>query len=105
MRWARSTTSPKMCIRDRSKTVENEKDMLKVGYGAMILESLLAVLALCVAGAAADVYKRQDSTGCGDERRAAQKVDLCGLEKRFNAGGQLLRKMCIRDSFIIPVRC
>ena len=36
-----------------SKTVENEKDMLKVGYGAMILESLLAVIALCVAGAAA----------------------------------------------------
>ena len=36
-----------------SKTVSNEKDMLKVGYGAMILESLLAVLALCVAGAAA----------------------------------------------------
>ena len=27
--------------------------MLKVGYGAMVLESLLAVLALCVAGAAA----------------------------------------------------
>ena len=36
-----------------SKTVENERDMLKVGYGAMVLESLLAVLALCVAGAAA----------------------------------------------------
>ena len=36
-----------------SKTVSNEKDMLKVGYGAMILESLLAILALCVAGAAA----------------------------------------------------
>ena len=36
-----------------SKTVENEKDMLKVGYGAMVLESLLAVIALCVAGAAA----------------------------------------------------
>ena len=36
-----------------SKTVSNEKDMLKVGYGAMILESLLAVIALCVAGAAA----------------------------------------------------
>ena len=35
-----------------SKTISNEKDMLKVGYGAMILESLLAVLALCVAGAA-----------------------------------------------------
>ncbi|MBU5435648.1 carbon starvation protein A [Pseudoflavonifractor sp. MSJ-37] len=36
-----------------SKTVANERDMLKVGYGAMVLESLLAVLALCVAGAAA----------------------------------------------------
>ena len=34
-----------------SKTISNEKDMLKVGYGAMILESLLAILALCVAGA------------------------------------------------------
>lgn len=36
-----------------SKTIENEKDMPKVGYSAMVLESLLAVLALCVAGAAA----------------------------------------------------
>jgi len=36
-----------------SKTIANEKDMPKVGYGAMVLESLLAVLALCVAGAAA----------------------------------------------------
>lgn len=36
-----------------SKTVESEKDMLKVGFGAMVLESLLAVIALCVAGAAA----------------------------------------------------
>ena len=36
-----------------SKPIENEKDMPKVGYGAMVLESLLAVLALCVAGAAA----------------------------------------------------
>ena len=36
-----------------SKTIENDKDMPKVGYGAMVLESLLAVLALCVAGAAA----------------------------------------------------
>ena len=36
-----------------SKTIDNEKDMPKVGYGAMVTESLLAVLALCVAGAAA----------------------------------------------------
>lgn len=38
-----------------SKTVSNEKDMLKIGYGAMILESLLAIVALCVAGAAAGI--------------------------------------------------
>ena len=36
-----------------SKTISNEKDMLFVGYGAMMVETLLAVLALCVAGAAA----------------------------------------------------
>ncbi len=36
-----------------SKQVRNEKDMLPVGYGAMVVESLLAVAALVVAGAAA----------------------------------------------------
>lgn len=36
-----------------SKTIRDERDMLKVGYGAMVTESLLAVLALCVAGASA----------------------------------------------------
>ncbi|MGW8115579.1 carbon starvation CstA family protein [Caproicibacterium sp. NSD3] len=37
-----------------SRQIKNEKDMLPIGYGAMLLESLLAVVALCVAGAAAD---------------------------------------------------
>ena len=36
-----------------SNTLETEKDMPKVCYGALMLESLRAVLALCVAGAAA----------------------------------------------------
>ncbi|WP_110953910.1 carbon starvation CstA family protein [Anaerosinus massiliensis] len=36
-----------------SKTVSNERDMLMIGYGAMMLESLLAVIALVVVGAAA----------------------------------------------------
>ena len=36
-----------------SKTISNEKDMLMVGYGAMLVESLLAVIALVVVGAAA----------------------------------------------------
>ena len=47
-----------------SKTVENEKDLLKVGYGAMILESLLAVLALCVAGEAAAAAATAFMTMC-----------------------------------------
>ena len=36
-----------------SKTVRNEKDMLFVGYGAMILETLLGVISLIVVGAVA----------------------------------------------------
>ncbi len=36
-----------------SKTIKNEADMLPVGYGAMIVESLLGVVALVIAGAAA----------------------------------------------------
>lgn len=36
-----------------SKTVRNEKDMLMVGYGSMMLECLLGVIALVVVGAAA----------------------------------------------------
>lgn len=36
-----------------SKTVSNEKDMPMVGYGAMVVESLLGVIALVVVGAVA----------------------------------------------------
>lgn len=36
-----------------SKTVSNEKDMLFVGYGSMLIESILAVVSLIVVGAAA----------------------------------------------------
>ena len=36
-----------------SKTVSNEKDMLFVGYGAMILETLLGVISLIIVGAVA----------------------------------------------------
>ena len=34
-----------------SKLVENEKDMLQVGYGSMLLESLLAILVIIIVGA------------------------------------------------------
>lgn len=33
-----------------SKLVENEKDMLQIGYGSMLLESLLAILVIVVVG-------------------------------------------------------
>lgn len=36
-----------------SKTVSNEKDMLFIGYGSMLIESVLAVVSLIVVGAAA----------------------------------------------------
>ena len=36
-----------------SKTIRNEKDKPKVGYGAMIVESLLGIIALVVVGAVA----------------------------------------------------
>ena len=45
-----------------SKQVRNEKDMLGIGYGAMIVESLLAVAAIVVAGAAAKSGKLPDGT-------------------------------------------
>ena len=34
-----------------SKLVENEKDMLQVGYGSMLLESLLAIVVIVIVGA------------------------------------------------------
>ena len=45
-----------------SKTVRNEKDMLCVGYGSMMVESLLGVVALVVVGAAAVGGKMPEGT-------------------------------------------
>ena len=45
-----------------SKTVSNEKDMLCVGYGSMMVESLLGVIALVVVGAAAVGGKMPEGT-------------------------------------------
>ncbi len=52
------------------------------------------VVAGVVVGAAVRI-RHADTAGAGDERRAAQQVDLRGLEKRFNAGGQLLRNFAL----------
>lgn len=45
-----------------SKTISNEKDMPMVGYGAMIIETLLGVLALVVVGAVAVNGTKPDGT-------------------------------------------
>ena len=45
-----------------SKTISNEKDMPMVGYGAMVVESLLGVIALVVVGAVAVNGKKPEGT-------------------------------------------
>ena len=45
-----------------SKTVKNEKDMLGISYGAMLVESLLGVIALVVAGSVSVGGKLPDGT-------------------------------------------
>ena len=45
-----------------SKTISNEKDMPMVGYGAMIVESLLGIVALVVVGAVAVNGAKPDGT-------------------------------------------
>ena len=45
-----------------SKTIRNEKDMPMVGYGAMIVESLLGIVALVVVGAVAVNGTKPDGT-------------------------------------------
>ena len=97
-----------------SKTVENEKDMLKVGYGAMILESLLAVLALCVAGAAAAAVRARRAQRPVDRRAGPpgpqpfteregievttfiyRPKGVCSREMRFDIDHDVIRKMDI----------
>ena len=45
-----------------SKTISNEKDMPMVGYGAMVVESLLGIVALVVVGAVAVNGTKPDGT-------------------------------------------
>mgnify|MGYP000833834485 FL=1 len=45
-----------------SKTISNEKDMPMVGYGAMVVESLLGIISLVVVGAVAVNGTKPDGT-------------------------------------------
>ena len=77
-----------------SKAITNEKDMPKVGFGAMLLESLLAVLALCVAGAAASA----DGTPATGTPFAIFSSGVAGLLEMFGIpvyAAQCFMTMCV----------
>ena len=77
-----------------SKIIANEKDMLKVGYGAMVLESLLAVVALCVAGAAASA----DGTAAVGTPFQIFSAGVAGFLKMFGIhtfAAQCFMAMCV----------
>mgnify|MGYP001087142020 CR=1 FL=1 len=77
-----------------SKAITNEKDMPKVGFGAMLLESLLAVLALCVAGAAASA----DGTPATGTPFAIFSSGVAGLLEMFGLPiyvAQCFMTMCV----------
>ena len=77
-----------------SKALTNEKDMPKVGFGAMLLESLLAVLALCVAGAAASA----DGTPAAGTPFAIFSSGVAGFLEMFGIpvyAAQCFMTMCV----------
>ena len=77
-----------------SKAITNEKDMPKVGFGAMLLESLLAVLALCVAGAAASA----DGTPAAGTPFAIFSSGVAGFLEMFGIpvyAAQFFMTMCV----------
>lgn len=77
-----------------SKAITNEKDMPKVGFGAMLLESLLAVLALCVAGAAASA----DGTPAAGTPFAIFSSGVAGFLEMFGIpvyAAQCFLTMCV----------
>ena len=77
-----------------SKAITNEKDMPKVGFGAMLLESLLAGLALCVAGAAASA----DGTPAAGTPFAIFSSGVAGFLEMFGIpvyAAQCFMTMCV----------
>ncbi len=77
-----------------SKAITNEKDMPKVGFGAMLVESLLAVLALCVAGAAASA----DGTPAAGTPFAIFSSGVAGFLEMFGIpvyAAQCFMTMCV----------
>ena len=79
-----------------SKTISNEKDMLKVGYGAMVLESLLAVVALCVAGAAASA----DGTAAVGTPFQIFSSGVAGFLEMFGIPVYVAQRVYVAQSFM-----
>lgn len=66
-----------------SKLIENEKDMLQVGYGSMLLESLLAILVIVIVGALPNLK----ATGVLDSTLANMALaDTATPFTKFSAG-------------------
>ena len=66
-----------------SKLVENEKDMLQVGYGSMLLESLLAILVIVIVGALPNLK----ASGVSDSTLANMALaDTATPFTKFSAG-------------------
>ena len=57
-----SSLFPTLFVTIASKTIRNEKDMPMVGYGAMVVESLLGIVSLVVVGAVAVNGTKPDGT-------------------------------------------
>ncbi len=76
-----------------SKTVDNEKDMPMIGYGAMVVESLLGVIALVVVGAVAVNGTKPDGTPF-----AIFSAGVAGFLEKFGVPVQLatvFMTMCV----------
>ncbi len=68
-----------------SKQVSNEADAVKVGYGAMVLESFVGILAIIVAGI---MYSTVNTTGAaGAETGTAFQIFARGIAKGMTAFG------------------
>ena len=84
-----------------SKTISNEKDMPMVGYGAMIVESLLGVVALVVVGAVAVNGTKPDGTPFSIFSSGCCRIPGENGGSR-NRGNRIHDHVCIRTGTDFP---
>jgi len=84
-----------------SKLVENEKDMLQVGYGSMLLESLLAILVVVVVGSLTQLVSDGVLTDQLESLLAILVIVIVGALPNLKASGVLdstLANMALADT-------